>query len=73
MEVIKFAPFFVSEQLRCYLCPARFSPALGACAVAAAVTAIHRREVLGLQCGLAPTTALLSSKVSQLSSLLLPF
>lgn len=28
MKVIEFAPFFVSQQLRCYSCPARLSPAV---------------------------------------------
>lgn len=73
VKVVTFAPFFVSQQLRCSLCPAKLSPALGACVVAVSVTAIHRREVLDIQYGLAPTTALLSSKMPQLLSLLLPF
>lgn len=73
MKVETFVLFFVSQQLRCSLCPAKLSPALGACVVAASVTAIHRRGVLDIQCGLAPTTALLSSKISQLLSLLLAF
>lgn len=44
MKVIKFAPFFVSQQFRCYLCPARLSPALGACVVVASVTEADPQE-----------------------------
>lgn len=73
VKVIRFAPFFVSQQLRC--CAQQGSALLWELVWWWPLPRrlIHRREVLGIPCGLAATTALLSSKISQLSSLLLPF